>query len=80
MFLLAGLLPLGMATLKTGAAAWLAQEVLSLAGPLPPLALLAVVGALSTAFTLVVSNVGAVVLLVPIAVQLALQADADPRL
>ncbi|MBU2470300.1 MAG: SLC13 family permease, partial [Proteobacteria bacterium] len=37
-FLLAGLLPLGMATLKTGAAAWLAQEVLSLAGPLPPLA------------------------------------------
>ncbi|MBU4277869.1 MAG: SLC13 family permease [Proteobacteria bacterium] len=79
-FLLAGLLPLGMATLKTGAAAWLAQEVLSLAGPLPPLALLAVVGALSTAFTLVVSNVGAVVLLVPIAVQLALQADADPRL
>ncbi|MBU2468852.1 MAG: anion permease, partial [Proteobacteria bacterium] len=66
--------------LKTGAAAWLAQEILHLAGPLPPLALLAVVGALSTAFTLVVSNVGAVVLLVPIAVQLALQAGADPRL
>ncbi|MCB2192503.1 MAG: SLC13 family permease [Deltaproteobacteria bacterium] len=79
-FLLAGLLPLGMATLKTGAAAWLAQEILRLAGPLPPLALLAMVGALSTVFTLVVSNVGAVVLLVPIAVQLALQADADPRL
>ena len=79
-FLLAGLLPLGMATLKTGAAAWIAQEALHLAGPLPPLALLAVVGALSTAFTLVVSNVGAVVLLVPIAVQMALQADADPRL
>ncbi len=79
-FLLAGLLPLGMATLKTGTAAWVAQEVLRLAGPLPPLALLAVVGALSTAFTLVVSNVGAVVLLVPIAVQLALQGDADPRL
>lgn len=37
-------------------------------------------GVLSTVFTLVVSNVGAVVLLVPIAVQLALQADADPRL
>ena len=35
-FLLAGLLPLGMATLKTGTAAWVAQEVLRLAGPLPP--------------------------------------------
>jgi di/tricarboxylate transporter len=79
-FLLAGLMPLGMATLNTGTAAWVAQECLALLGHLSPLAVLAVVGALSTVFTLVVSNVGAVVLLVPIAVELALDAGADPRL
>ncbi|MCF8033914.1 MAG: SLC13 family permease [Desulfarculaceae bacterium] len=79
-FLLAGLMPLGMATLNTGTAAWVAQETLRILGHLSPLAVLAVVGLLSTAFTLVVSNVGAVVLLVPIAVELALDAGADPRL
>ncbi|MCB2225669.1 MAG: SLC13 family permease [Desulfarculaceae bacterium] len=79
-FLLAGLMPLGQATLNTGTAAWVAQEALRLLGHLSPLAVLAAVGIMSTAFTLVVSNVGAVVLLVPIAVELALDAGADPRL
>ena len=79
-FLLAGLMPLGLATLHTGTAAWVAQEALRVMGHLSPLAVLAVVGVLSTVFTLVVSNVGAVVLLLPIAVELALDAGADPRL
>jgi len=79
-FLLAGLMPLGLATLKTNTAAWVAQQTLAALGDLSPLAVLAVVGVLSTVFTLVVSNVGAVVLLVPIAVELAIKAGADPRL
>ena len=40
--------------------------------------LLAVIGVLSTFFTLVMSNVGATVLLVPLAVNIAIGAGADP--
>ena len=78
-FLLAGLYPLGIATQETGAAAWLAHEVLKLAGNPSPMVLYLLVGILSTAFTLVISNVGAVVLLVPLVVNLATSAGADPR-
>ena len=79
-FLLAGLYPLGIATQNSGAAAWVAHEVLHLAGTPSPMVLYLLVGILSTLFTLVISNVGAVVLLVPLVVNLAESAGADPRL
>jgi di/tricarboxylate transporter len=79
-FLLGGLIPLGIATEKTGTAAWIAQSVLSAIGTVSPLVLLAVIGLLSTFFTLVISNVGATVLLVPLVVNMALAAGADPRM
>jgi di/tricarboxylate transporter len=80
-FLLAGLIPLGIATEKTGTAAWIARNVLAaLGGAVPELLLLVVIAALSTLFTLVISNVGATVLLVPLVVNLANAAGADPRL
>lgn len=79
-FLLAGLIPLGIATEKSGAAAWIAHAVLDLIGTVPPIALLSVIGVLSTLFTLVISNVGATVLLVPLVVNMALAANADPRM
>ena len=79
-FLLAGLIPLGIATEKTGTAAWIAQSVLSVIGTVSPLVLLTVIGILSTLFTLVISNVGATVLLVPLVVNMALAAHADPRM
>lgn len=79
-FLLAGLIPLGIATEKSGAAAWIAHAVLGAIGVVPPIVLLAVIGLLSTAFTLVISNVGATVLLVPLVVNMALAAGADPRM
>ncbi len=79
-FLLAGLIPLGLATEKSGTAAWLAARVLELLGEPSPLELYLAVGVLSTVFTLVISNVGAVVLLVPLVVSLAQDAGADPRL
>ena len=79
-FLLGGLIPLGIATEKTGAAAWIAQTVLGAIGTVPPIVLLSVIGLLSTIFTLVVSNVGATVLLVPLVVNMAIAADVDPRI
>jgi di/tricarboxylate transporter len=79
-FLLAGLIPLGIATQKTGTAAWLANTVLGAIGTVPPIVLLTVIGLLSTVFTLVISNVGATVLLVPLVVNMALAAGADPRM
>jgi len=80
-FLLAGLIPLGIATEKTGTAAWIAHQVLgALGGSVPTIVLLTVIGILSTIFTLVISNVGATVLLVPLVVNMALAAGTDPRM
>jgi di/tricarboxylate transporter len=79
-FLLAGLIPLGIATEKTGTAAWIAHAVLHAIGSVQPIVLLTVIGILSTVFTLVISNVGATVLLVPLVVNMAIAAHADPRM
>ncbi len=79
-FLLGGLIPLGIATEKTGTAAWIAKTVLSLIGTVEPIVLLTVIAILSTVFTLVISNVGATVLLVPLVVNMAMAANADPRM
>jgi di/tricarboxylate transporter len=79
-FLLAGLIPLGIAVEHTGTATWIAQHVLAAVGEVPHWVLLAVIGVLTTVFTLVMSNVGATVLLVPLAVSIALGAGADPRM
>jgi len=79
-FLLAGLIPLGMATEKTGTAAWIANTVLATVGTVKPIVLLAIIGLLTSVFTLVISNVGATVLLVPLVVNMAVAANADPRM
>jgi len=79
-FLLGGLIPLGLATEKTGTAAWIANSILSAIGSVSPIVLISVIGLLSTFFTLVISNVGATVLLVPLVVNMAIAADADPRM
>jgi len=79
-FLLAGLIPLGIATQKTGTAAWIAQTVLGTVGTVKPLILLTIIGVLTSAFTLVISNVGATVLLVPLVVNMAVAAHSDPRM
>jgi len=79
-FLLAGLIPLGIATEKTGTAAWIAHTVLNATGAVSPIVLLSIVGVLSTVFTLVISNVGATVLLVPLVVNMAIAAHVDPRM
>jgi di/tricarboxylate transporter len=79
-FLLAGLIPLGIATQKSGAAGWIAQTVLGLIGEVSPVGLMTAIALLSTFFTLVISNVGATVLLVPLVVNMAMASGADPRM
>ena len=79
-FLLASLIPLGQAVQNTGTAAWIAQQVLILLDGWPIWALQLGVAILATAFTLVMSNVGATVLLVPLAVSIAIAAGGDPAL
>lgn len=79
-FLLAGLIPLGIAFEKTGAANFIATTIMSSIGTVSPIILLTVIGLLTSFFTLVASNVGATVLMVPLAMNMAASAGADPRM
>ncbi len=77
-FLLASLIPLGLAVETTGTAKWIAEQTLAVVGDMPVWVIQASVALLATFFTLVMSNVGATVLLVPLAVNIAIGAGADP--
>ena len=77
-FLLASLIPLGLAVEKSGAAAWIAMHTLQILGDVPVWLLQAVIAILATIFTLVMSNIGATVLLAPLAINIAVGAGADP--
>ena len=78
-FLLSGLIPLGLAMQQTGAAAWLAHLLIGLLGTPQPAVFILVVGAITTVLTLVISNVGATVLLVPLVVDMAGGIGVDQR-
>lgn len=77
-FLLSGLIPLGTAFEKTGTAAWIAQHILALVGSPGPLLLMLVISLLTAFFSLVASNVGATVLMVPLAMNMAVNIGANP--
>jgi di/tricarboxylate transporter len=77
-FLLASLIPLGLAVETSGTAKWIADQVLVVVGGMPIWVIQTAVAALATFFTLVMSNVGATVLLVPLAVNIAIGAGANP--
>lgn len=79
-FLLASLIPLGQAVQSTGTAEWIAHQILSILDGWPLWALQAGVAVLATVFTLVMSNVGATVLLVPLAVSIAMAAGGNPAI
>jgi len=79
-FLLASLIPLGQAMERTGTAAWIAQEIMIILGDVPDLAIQAALAVLATVFTLVMSNVGATTILVPISVSIALATGANPTM
>jgi di/tricarboxylate transporter len=79
-FLLGGLIPLGMAVDGTGTAEWIASGVVTALGDfITPLVLLTILAVMSGCFCLVMSNVGACTLLVPLGVSMASQIGIDPR-
>ena len=79
-FLLASLIPLGYAVQSTGTAEWIAQGVIIILAGWPIWALQVGIAVLATAFTLIMSNVGATVLLVPLAVSIAVASGGDPAI
>ena len=80
-FLLAGLIPLGLAFEKTGAAMYLSTLITdAMQGYSTPVVMFVVIGTLTSFFTLVTSNVGATVLMIPLAMNMAIQCGADPRM
>jgi len=78
-FLMACLIPVGAAMDNTGAADWLARELLNRLPQDASMYLLQTVVALITvAFTLVISQVGATVVMVPMAINIAIASNDNP--
>lgn len=78
-FLLAGLIPLGIAMEQTGTAAFLADQLLQLLEGSPVLLILIAVSGLTAMLSLFMSNVAATVLLVPLILIIAPNMGIDPR-
>lgn len=78
-FLLGGILPLGIAMQKTGAAGLIAGRAVGMVGDFGPVAVLAVVYLMTSVMTDTMSNNAAAVLLAPIAISTAEQIGVDPR-
>ena len=79
-FLFAGLLPLGIAMQATGADEWLIVQLFSGVEQWPITSVLALLALATSLLTLVLSNVGVTVLLIPLSMKLALLIGGDPRL
>ncbi len=78
-FLLAGLIPLGIAMESTGAAAYIAQEAAEFASGSHSFVFYLIIGILATVFSLLMSNVAATVVLVPLTIAISTTAGLDPR-
>ena len=78
-FLVAGMLPMGIAMTKTGAAALLADVMIALLGPAGPLALLVGLVSLAVLLTQVMNGAAVATVVTPIAIQTAQRIGADPR-
>ncbi|MHB9287760.1 SLC13 family permease [Halobacteriales archaeon Cl-PHB] len=77
-FLLAGVLPLGVALQRTGGAAVIGETLAGVAGGLPPVAALGLVYLFASLLAAVVTPVATVVLLTPVAIDLGTAMGADP--
>jgi di/tricarboxylate transporter len=78
-FLLAGVLPLGIALEKSGAARLVAEQSVHLVGVFGPVGMLAVMYLLTAVLTEFMSNNASAVLLAPVAISMAEQMGASPR-
>jgi len=78
-FLIAGMLPMGIAMEKTGTAQLMADWIVELIGNWGPLAVLVGIYLMTGLLTEVMSNAAATVLVTPIAIDAAFRLGADPR-
>lgn len=79
-FLIAGMLPLGVAMENTGSAQLVADAVIALVGALGPMMVLVGIYIMTGLLTEVISNAAATVVVTPIAIDAALSLGVDPRL
>lgn len=77
-FSLACLIPLGAVVDSTGTAAWIAQELVAPARGLPDWSLQLAVALASAMAAMAITQVGAAILMVPLAINLALASNASP--
>ncbi|WP_103019299.1 SLC13 family permease [Salinibacter altiplanensis] len=70
-FLISGLIPIGIAMEESGAAAIIAEALVTLVQGVHPFLILFALGILMTFFSLVMSNVAATVLMVPLVLEMA---------
>lgn len=78
-FLIAGMLPLGIAMEKSGTAQFLADQIVNLAGQWGPMGVLIGIYILTLLITQPMSNAAATVLIAPIAISVAASLQVDPR-
>lgn len=78
-FLLAGVIPLGIAVERSGAARVVAETTLGAVGWLGPVAVLSAFYLLGSLLTEMMSNNATAILLTPIAIAIAAQLGVDPR-
>jgi len=78
-FLIAGILPLGIAMETSGTAVLIADQIVALLGALGPRGVMIGLFILTALLTEVISNAAATVLLVPIAIDIALGIQVNPK-
>jgi len=77
-FLLAGLIPLGIAMEKSGATAWLADQLVAIGGDLSGYWILVFFYLVTALLTEILSNNATVVLMIPVAVEVAKALSLNP--
>ncbi|WP_243832525.1 SLC13 family permease [Orenia marismortui] len=77
-FLLAGLIPLGVAIEQTGTAQFIASQLLQVTGIFPPVVILGIFYYFTVLLTNIISNNATAVLMIPVAVNAAEQIGANP--
>jgi len=78
-FLLGGIIPLGLALENSGAALWLTNNVLDPLAGFGPVMILAILYLVTALLTEAMSNNAAAIILAPIAITTAISLDVDPR-
>jgi di/tricarboxylate transporter len=78
-FLLGGVIPLGLALEQNGAALWVADSIIKPLVQFGPIVALAVIYLITAIMTEAISNIATAVVMAPIAISIAVTMNVDPR-